>query len=73
MTLTRAQKIALTKMRDNGDDIVIEGGQVWVGDDRTNVKLVYNLLRRSLISCDDLSKIERYVINGTGRDALKSV
>lgn len=64
----------LYKHRDD-DNLVAEGREIWYGDVRTNVALLYRLLRLCLIKeCNFGSdeRLQHYSINEDGIGVLKS-
>lgn len=70
--MTKRQREVLQFLADNPDeDLVMDGGHVFYGLNKTNVKLVYNLLRMVAISQDSYSDI-RFYINETGHKLLRS-
>ena len=79
--LSRRQVEVLALMRDREDadpgcdeaEMVREGRVVYLGDERVSVGTVYALLRACAVSLETDSRmggVERYRINGTGREIL---
>lgn len=66
--LTPRQLEILARMEDDGEELVVEGREVWIGYERTTPWTVRALLRVCAISdVSDVKGLERYAINGTGR------
>lgn len=73
--LTKRQIEVLKTIHEQETDILHSFGDTYFGDEKTNMKLVDNLLRLCLIKCDDFSNFqetERYVITSTGIEAYKN-
>lgn len=74
MELTIRQREVLAFLRDDkeyGDLVYESGAGWWLGDQRTNGKLAFGLIRLCLISRDDDSdSFQRWGINESGRRAL---
>lgn len=65
----------LLEMMKAGEELVWAGGDVWVGLERTNVEMVYRLMRRIWISEDNMQSGDEYMIfhiNEWGLAALGS-
>jgi len=59
-------------MLDEEEEMVVEGREVWVGDEQTNTKVLYGLLKLCFISEDSFSseKVQHYNINNSGENFL---
>ena len=73
--LTKKQTEVLKFLDDNQDEsIAVSGKEAFYGNEQTNIKLIYNLLKLCCISADGYlgnDKTQYYIINGTGKDAHK--
>lgn len=70
--LTKRQIEVLNILFKEQTDIAIEAGEVYVGDEKTNYKLVNQLLRYCLLKDTSFSNVKRYEINVDGIKALKN-
>jgi len=69
--LTRRQLTVLRAMRDREDaEIVREHGVAYLGDERVASRTVDALLRACAVKDVSSGSLERYRINGTGREIL---
>lgn len=76
MSLTKCQLQILRMMRDEEEELVFENGSGYVGLHRVSLRTLLGLLKVAAISMDQFSRIgsfERYSINETGLELLRSV
>lgn len=72
--LSNRELRVLRRMRDEDEEILSDRGRAVLGYDPVSQSVIMALLRACAISMDQYSKvgkIERYHINGTGKDLLK--
>jgi hypothetical protein len=72
--MTTRQYTILRKMREEGEELVYERGQGYVGLTKVSSQFVFRLLRLCAIRLDQSSsvgKFERYTISETGLELLK--
>lgn len=71
-TLTPAQRLVLEKMKKGKQLTFAKGGGWWIGEDKTNGKLVFYLFKKLAISQDVVfANSEYFKINETGLNLLK--
>ncbi len=68
--LTKKQIEILKYLDENDQDIIVNGNEAWYGINKTNVRMVYSLVRLVLISEDGYLS-GHYNINSTGIEAYK--
>lgn len=73
--LTKRQRAILETMKahqhEEDGELVMDGGEVWIGLERTSVAMLYSLLRLCAINQESVGGgSEVYVINGTGLKLL---
>jgi hypothetical protein len=73
--LTKRQREVLQHLRDNEHDphegaITCEGLACWIGDERTNWKMVKSLIDIVVVSQEISSKVLYYTINESGKRLL---
>lgn len=75
--LTPRQREVLEKMRAADDakdydnaEIVCDGGECWLGDEKLSRRTVDELVGMVLLSFDNLGGAEHYTLNGSARAAL---
>lgn len=73
--LTLRQRQVLTLMLEEDEDLVCEGLDAWVGDERTSVSLIMSLLRLCAVSEDTFSgdSYRIFTINETGKQLLEGL
>lgn len=71
--LTRTEH-SILKFMSKGEEMIVSGGQVWVGEVRTNHQLFYSLLRKMAISIScETANSEYWEINETGENLIKQL
>lgn len=72
MPLSKRQMRLLELMRDTGEELVAEGLQVWVGEERFSVGSYKAVLRIAAIKdVSDCKGLGRFVINDIGEGVLR--